>query len=172
MDGESATNVVLLVLVFGHVLSAMGWLGGGLLNTLAVAPNLGKLSQAATLEFNTEVIPRMIGFVQATAGLTILFGLLLLYYVYSQDSSYFSSTSGMDVLVGIVLAVVAAAIAFSVAIPSFRKVSKLAASVLGGSQQAPPPEMMTHAKRARQVSMIVVILLLITLVAMVAAGIS
>jgi len=166
------TDVVLLVLVFGHVLSAMGWLGGGLLNTLVVGPDLKKLSQAAALEFNAKVLPRIVSFVQATAGLTILFGLLLLYYMYSQDSSYFSSTSGMDVSVGIVLAVITAAVAFSMAIPSFKKVSRLAASVLGESPQAPPPEMMTYAKRARRGSIIVLALLLVTLVAMVAAGVS
>ena len=166
------TDIVLAVLTFGHVLSAMGWLGGGLLTTFAVAPNLRKLSQAASMEFNAKVLPNLINFVEATAGLTILFGVLLLGYVYSQDTSYFSSTSGMAVSVGIVMAVATAAIAFSVTVPSFRKIAKIATAVIGGTQQGPPTEMMSAAKRARQGSMISLVLLLITLAAMVTAGVS
>ena len=166
------TDVVLLVLTYGHVLSAMGWLGGGLLTTFAVGPSLRKLSQVAALEFNAKVLPRLIRFVQMTAVSTVAFGVLLLGYLYSQDNSYFSSTSGMAVSVGIVMAVVVTAIAFSVTIPSFMKVSKLAASAMEGTQQAPVPEMMKYAKRARQGSLIGVVLLLATLVAMITAGIS
>jgi len=166
------TDVVLAFLTFGHILSAMGWLGGGLITGFALGPNLRKMSQTASLEFNAKVLPNLINFVQAAAGLTILFGILLLGYLYSQDSSYFSSTSGMDVSVGIVLAAATAAIAFSMTIPSFKKVSKISAEVLAGTQQAPPPDMMKHAKRARQGSLLGVALLLITLGAMVAAGVS
>ena len=166
------TDVVLAVLVFAHVLAAMGWLGGGLLTTFAVGPNLRKLTQTASLEFNARVLPNMVRFTQAAAGLTLLFGLALLGYMYSQDNSYFSSTSGMDVSVGIVLAVVAAAVAFSVTIPSFMKMGKLAGSALESGQQAPQQEMMALAMRARTWSIITILLMLATLAAMVAAGVS
>jgi len=166
------TDIVLAFLTFGHILSAMGWLGGGLITGFALGPNLRKMSQTAALEFNAKVLPNLVNFVSAAAGTTILFGILLLGYLYSQDSTYFSSTSGMDVSVGIVLAAVTAAIAFSMTIPSFKKVSKISAELLAGTQQAPPPELMKHAKRARQGSLLGVSLLLITLAAMVAAGVS
>ena len=166
------TDVALAILTFGHILSAMGWLGGGLVTGFAIGPNLRKMPQTAALEFNAKVLPNLITFVQAAAGLTIVFGLGLLGYLYSQDSTYFSSTSGMDVSVGIVMAAVTAGIAFSMTIPSFKKVSRMSAEVIAGTQQAPPPEMMKFAKRARQGSLIGVLLLLITLAAMVAAGIS
>jgi len=166
------TDVVLAFLTFGHILSAMGWLGGGLITGFALGPNLRKMSQTAALEFNAKVLPNLVNFVQAAAGLTIVFGLLLLGYLYSQDSAYFSSTSGMDVSVGIVLAAVTAAIAFSMTIPSFKKVSKISADIIAGKQQGPPPEMMNYAKRARQGSLVGVALLLIILAAMVAAGVS
>jgi len=166
------TDIVLAALVFAHVLAAMGWLGGGLLTTFAVGPNLRKLTQTASLEFNARVLPNMVRFTRAAAGLTLLFGLALLGYMYSQDNSYFSSTSGTDVSVGIVLAVVAAAVAFSVTIPSFMKIGRLSGSALEGGQQAPPQEIMALAKRARMGSVIALLLLLVTLAAMVAAGVS
>jgi len=165
------TDFALAALVFAHVLAAMGWLGGGLLTTLAVGPNIRKLTQTASLEFNARVLPNIVRFTRAAAALTLLFGLALLGYMYSQDSSYFSSTSGMDVSVGIVLAVVAAAVAFSVTIPSFMKIGKLAGSALEGGQ-APPQEMMALAKRARMGSVIALLPMLATLAAMVAAGVS
>jgi hypothetical protein len=151
----------------------MGWFGGALLTTFAVGPNLGKLAQSASLEFNAKVLPSMVRFTRAAAWLTILFGLALLGYEYSQTSGYFSSAMGMDVSVGIVLALITSAVAFSMVIPSFMKIGKLAGRALeGGGQQAPPQEMMVLAKRARTGSMIALVLLFATLAAMVAAGVS
>ena len=165
------TDVVLAALVFAHVLAAMSWLGGGLMTTFAVGPNLRKLTQTASLEFNARILPNMVRFTRTAAGLTILFGLALLGYVYSQDNTYFSSTAGNVVSVGIVLALITTGIAFSVILPSFMKISKLAASVLDGGQ-VPPQEMMALAKRARTGSMVALVLLLVTLAAMVTASVS
>jgi len=163
------SELVTQIFAFGHVLSAMGWLGGGMFTTFALGPNLRKMSQGAAVEFNAKVLPNLMRFVQASIGLTLLFGILLVYAVSNGDMSYFSTTPGEEVSVGIVLALVTAIIAFSVTLPSFKKVSKAAASALQGSQ-GPPVEMMAYAKRARLGSMIGVILLLITLAMMVAAG--
>jgi hypothetical protein len=150
----------------------MGWLGGALLTTFGVGPNLRKLTQTASLEFNAKILPSMVRFTRAAAALTLLFGLALLGYVYSQDNTYFSTTAGMDASAGIVLALITAAIGFSVVIPSFMKIGKMAASTLEGGQPAPPQEMLTLAKKARTWSMIVLALLFATLAAMVAAGVS
>jgi len=166
------TDIVLAALTFAHVLFGMGWLGGALLTTFGVGPSLQKMTQTASLEFNARVLPNMVRFTRAAAGLTLLFGLALLGYVYSQDNSYFSSTAGMAASAGIIVAIISAAIGFSMVIPSFMKIGKLAASALDGGQPPPGQEMMTLAKRARTWSMIVLILLLVTLAAMVTAGVS
>jgi len=165
------SDVVLDLLVFLHVLSAMGWLGGGLFTAFALAPNLRKMSPMASLEFNSKVLPKVITFVRAASGATVLFGVILLGYTYSQDSTYFSSTAGESVSAGIVLAVLAFVIAFGMTIPAFVKVSRLSESALQGGQQGPPsPEMMGAAKRAGMGARIGVILLLLALAAMVVAG--
>jgi uncharacterized membrane protein len=157
------------ILALGHVLAAMGWLGGGLLTTFVLGPNLRKLQPAANLEFNAKVLPRILRFVQAMIGATLLFGVLLLYYYYGGDLSTFSKTSqGMELSVGIALALVTAAVAWTVTFPSFNKVVKIANGLLQGGQ--PPPELMKYGRRARIGSLIGVTMLLIVVATMVFAG--
>ncbi len=163
-------ETVTQIFAFGHVLAAMVWLGGGMFTAFALGPNIRKMPQGAALEFNARVVPNLTRFIQASIGSTLLFGLLLLYAVSDGDSSWFSTTQGEEVSVGIALALVTAIMAFTVTMPAFRKVSKAAAEALEGKQQGPPTEMMANAKRARQGSMAGIILLLITLATMVAAG--
>jgi hypothetical protein len=131
------TAEIVQVLAFGHVLSAVGWLGG-MLTAFALGPNLRKMSQAASLEFNAKVLPNLERFVQASIGSTILFGLLLLYAVSNGDMSYFSSTPGQGVSVGLVLGLVTAMVAWGVTIPSFKKVSRAAAGSLEGASRRLP----------------------------------
>ena len=164
-------EIITQIAAFGHILSAMGWLGGGMLTALALGPNLRKMSPSAALEFNAKVLPKLARFVQMAIGLTLLFGLLLLYQIASAagGSSYFSTTQGMEISVGMALALVTAIIAFAVTLPSFKKVSRAAEGALA-NQQPPPPEMMSNAHKASQGAQIGIVLLLITLAMMVAAG--
>jgi uncharacterized membrane protein len=157
------------ILALGHVLSAVGWLGGGLLTTFVLAPNMRKLQPAANMEFNAKVLPRIIRFVQVMIGTTLLFGILLLYFYYGSGlSSFMGTAQGMELSLGIALALVTAVMAWTVTFPSFNKVIKIANSVLQGGQ--PPPELMKYGQRARMGSMIGVALLLITLATMVFSG--
>ncbi len=166
-----ADQLLIVVLAYGHVLSAIGWLGGGILTTFVVGPNVRKLSPGAGLEFNAKVLPRILRFVQVMIGTTFLFGLLLLYFFTDGNLSWLvTSSQGLELTFGIVLALVTAAVVWSVTVPSFRKVIDIANSVLKGELKAPPPEMMKYGKRARQGSIAGVILLLIVLATMLAAG--
>ena len=115
-------EIITQIAAYGHILSAMGWLGGGMMTALALGPNLRKMAPAAALEFNAKVLPNLARFIQAAIGLTLLFGLLLLYQVASAagGSSYFSTTQGEEISSGMVLAVVTAAIAFGVSLPSLK----------------------------------------------------
>lgn len=164
-------EIITQIAAYGHILSGMGWLGGGMMTALALGPNLRKMSPASALEFNAKVLPKLARFVQTAVGLTLLFGLVLLYQVASAagGSSYFSTLQGEEISAGMGLALVTAALAFSVVLPSFKKVSKLSAAAIA-SQQPPPPEMMAYAKRAGRGAEVGLVLLLITLAAMVAAG--
>lgn len=163
-------DLLVTALAYLHVLSAMGWLGGALLTTFAVGPNLRKMAPAAGLEFNAKVLPNLVRFVQSMVGSTFFFGLLLLYFLYGGDLSWLTTTvQGWEIAVGVTVAVIAAAIAFSFTLPSFTKVGKLAKDAIAAGQP-PSPDMMKYGKRARQGSLTVIALLLIVLAMMVAAG--
>jgi uncharacterized membrane protein len=166
-----ASAALLAILAYGHVLSAMGWLGGGILTAFVLGPNLRKLPPAAALEFNPKVVPQILRFIQVMIGTTFLFGVLLLYYYYDGNFSPLSTTSqGMELAAGVVLALAAAAVAFSVTVPSFKKIVKIANSLLQGGQQPPPPELMKYGKRAKMGSLVGVALLLTVLAMRVSAG--
>ena len=67
------------ILAWLHVVSAICWLGGGIMFAFVVGPALSRLSPASSGEFLVKVVPRVVLFFQVLAGLTILFGVLLLY---------------------------------------------------------------------------------------------
>ncbi|HYC11439.1 MAG TPA: hypothetical protein VEC02_02105 [Nitrososphaerales archaeon] len=166
----SLPTVLLIIFEYGHILSAMGWLGGGILTAFVLGPNVAKLPPPASLAFNAKVLPKVVRFVQMMAGSTLLFGVLLLYGLTGGDAAYFATTPGITLSAGISLALVAAVIAVGVTIPAFNKISAIANKLLEGGQQAPPPELKRYATRARLGSLVALALLLIVLVAMVAAG--
>ena len=166
-----ASAAVLAVLAYGHVLSAMGWLGGGILTALVIGPNLRKLTSAASLEFNAKVLPRVIRFVQVMIGTTFLFGILLLYYYYNGSFSPLSTTTqGMELSLGIILALLTAVVVWTVTVPSFQRVIKISNDLLEGGQQAPPPDLAKYGGRARMGSLAGILLLLVVLAAMISAG--
>jgi len=168
MPSQMTSTTVIAVLTYAHVLSAMGWLGGGMLTTFFIGPNLAKLAPAARLEFNAKVLPKVVGFVQMMIVSTLLFGVLLYYSV--MDG--LTTTQGYEIYAGIAGALIVAAVAFSLTLPSFRKVITLSKKTLEGGQGPPPPEMMTYGKRARTGSIIGVVILLFSLAMMVASGFS
>lgn len=166
-----ASTALLAVLAYGHILSAMGWLGGGILTTFVIGPNLQNMPSAANLEFNAKVLPKIIRFVQVMIGTTFLFGILLFYELYSGNFSSLGSTSyGMELYAGILLSLVAAVVVWTVTVPSFKKIIKIAKDLLQGRQQGPPPELAKYGKRARMGSTVVILLLLVVLATMVSVG--
>ena len=163
-------SILLDILAFGHIISAMSWLGSGILITFVIGPNVKTLAPAAALEFNAKVLPKILRFVQAAIGLTFAFGLLLMYFLYDRDLTYLSKTNqGLEIVVGTVLALGASAVVFSLTVPSFKKVIKIAGEAVAAGKP-PAPEIMKYAKRARQGSLIALSLLLLVLAMMVAAG--
>ncbi len=158
------------VLAYGHIISAMMWLGGGILTSFVVGPNVRKMAPPAALEFNAKVLPRMVRFVQAAIGSTLLFGALLVYFLYDGSLSWLTaSNQGYAIMTGMTLALITAAVAFSVVLPSFKKVGNFASEALAAGKP-PAPEMMKYALRAKRYSVVALVLLLTTLSMMVAAG--
>jgi uncharacterized membrane protein len=160
---------ITVLLFYGHILSAIAWLGSGILTTFVVGPGARSMSPAAGLEFNAKVMPRILRFIQAAIGSTFLFGVLLFFYLGVDAAS-----SGARVLDGgIVVALVTAALVFSVTVPSFRKVIRMSQErIASGVQGPPPPDMMKYGRRARMGSMAAVALLLVVVLLMVTSAVA
>lgn len=158
-------------LAYGHILSAMIWLGGGILTGFVIAPNLQKLTAPARLEFNAKILPKLITFVQAAIGSTFVFGLLLLDAYYNGNFTFLhTTTQGYELSAGILLALVLAVVAWTVTFPAFKGIARISSGLLQGGQQTPPPELAKYGKRARLGSMMGIIILLVVLATMVSAG--
>lgn len=50
-------QIIIDILAYGHVLSSIGWLGGGIVIAFVIAPNLSKLTPGAGLEFFATILP-------------------------------------------------------------------------------------------------------------------
>ena len=157
---------ILAVLFYGHILSATGWLGGGLLTAFVIGPGIGSLSPAANMEFIAKVVPGIVRFIEVMVGSTFLFGILLYLYV-----GYTPAFGGSWLLyTGIGLALVAAAVVFGLTVPSFRELVRMAQErVASPGAGHPQAEALACARRARQGTLVVSILLLVVLAGMVGA---
>jgi uncharacterized membrane protein len=158
------------ILAWLHVLSAIGWLGGGILFGFVVGPALAKLSPGAAGEFMVKVVPRVVRFFQVSAGLTVLFGAMLLYSLGGPGILDPSSFYGVDLRVGIVLALLAFVVSEFVAVPYQLKAVRLVREMVAGGQSQPPAELPRTQKLAQITAILTLVLLLATLICMVGAG--
>jgi len=156
------------ILAYAHVLSAVSWLGGGILFSFIIGPRLGDLKPPVARDFLVTIVPPVVRFFQAAAGLTVLFGLLLLWVMLGGDYSQFSSTWGMSIIAGMGVAFVALVMSEAVTGPAFMRVARAAGEITPDSP--PSPSFPALVRRAGLLGLITTLLLLLTLVFMVSAG--
>jgi uncharacterized membrane protein len=155
------------IVAYGHVLAAMGWLGGAMLTTFVIGPVAQKLSPGASLELNTKLLPKVLRFMQIAIGSALLFGILLVFVV----GGDLTPTQTEEIYAGVFLAVVVAIDAFAITIPSFRRVVKISKEAVQ-TGQPPSPDIAKYAKRASMGSLIGTLILFAILAMMVASGFS
>jgi hypothetical protein len=154
--------IIITVLAFLHVLTAMAWLGGGILFVSSIAPGLRSLSPAASLEFLAKVGPRATRFFLGSATATIVFGLALLGVV--------PGLMGTSLMGGVAIGLIAYLTAIMTML-SFRKADDIAKRLLAeGKAGPPPPELAAALKRGGMFVGITVLLLVVALMFMVATG--
>jgi uncharacterized membrane protein len=154
--------IVVTVLAYLHIISAMGWLGGAVLFVSVLAPGLRSLTSSASLEFLAKVGPKSTRFFAFAATATIVFGLALLLAI--------PELLGTPLVFGIGLGLVAYLTAVLTML-SFRKVDDIANEILAGKRQGPPPPEFTKALRRGGLSVTATTLLLVlALIFMVTAG--
>ncbi|MDV3277850.1 MAG: hypothetical protein LYZ69_05215 [Nitrososphaerales archaeon] len=167
-----ADPIVLTVLAYAHVLSAVGWLGSALLSMFVLLPGLGTLSQPAKGEFTVKVMPGILRFIMITGGSTIVFGLALLYVTVDGDFSQLApaSTFGASISAGMTIALIAFVLGLAVTTPNFRKIIRIVKEMGEKGAQESPPELGKYLARSRALGTVNVLLLLVALGLMVAAG--
>jgi len=156
--------IVVTILAYLHIISAMGWLGGAALFVSVVGPGLRSLSLTARLEFLSKIGPSATRFFIGSSTATIVFGLALLFS--------FPGASSATLNAGLAVGLIAYLDAILVAIPSLRKADHLAKEMLASGQAGgpPSPELAKALKRGGIGVATVVVLLVITLISMVTAG--
>ena len=158
------------ILAWLHVFSAIGWLGGGIMFGLVVAPALSKLSPMASGEFLVKVGPRVGRFFQAFAGLTVLFGALLLYNIGGFGLLNPSTTYGLELSIGVTFALAAFVVSEFFSVPPLLKAVRLIKEAQSSGTHGPPPGLAKALKTAQLTAVLTLLLLMLTLVFMVGAG--
>jgi uncharacterized membrane protein len=163
---------VLAILAWLHIISAMGWLGGGIMFAFVVGPELKNLSPASSGEFLVKVIPGVIRFFQTASRTTILFGILLLYKFSNGDFGIlsFGTSFGAVLTVGVSLGFIAFLISEFVAVPAQMKAVRMIKEMLASGQHQPPADFPKTLKVGTDLSTLVVFLVILASVFMVASG--
>jgi uncharacterized membrane protein len=162
--------LVTWILAWLHVFSAICWLGGGMVFVFILSPSLARLSPAARGEFMVKIAPKMVRFLQASAGLTILFGVLLLYNIGGFGLLSPSSSYGIDLTIGVTFGLLAFFETEFVTAPMQLKVVRLLRDMQAEGQHQPPPELPNAVRRASLAAVLAVVLLILTSIFMVGAG--
>lgn len=158
------------ILAWLHVISAIGWLGGGIMFAFIIGPALEKLSPSASAEFLVKVVPRVARFFQAIAGLTVLFGILLLYNLGGPGLLSWSTSYGVDLTVGVSIALIAFVLAEFVVIPIQLRAVRMIRDMLAAGEHQPPAAFPGTLRWAKITATLLVVLLIIASVFMVGAG--
>jgi uncharacterized membrane protein len=158
------------ILAWCHVVSAICWLGGGIMFAFVVGPALAKLSPPSSGEFLVKVVPRVVRFFQIFAGSTILFGALLLYSLGSLPLLDPSTSYGLELTIGLSIGFVTFLISEFVAVPIQNKAINMIKEMQASGQHQPPAEFPKTLKMASNLATLTVFLLILASVFMVAAG--
>ncbi len=161
MSYVDVPSVVITIFAYLHIISAMGWLGGGVLFVSTLAPATGKMSERARLEFLATAVPRLSWYFFVVATSTIVFGPSLLVTIPD-----FSPYLWAGIVTGLA--------AYLVMLFDFRlfgRISRTAKELVSGGQTgAPPPEFLRALREGRISTILTVLLLVVTLMFMVYSG--
>ena len=159
------------VVLWLHIFGAIGWLGGAMIFGIVIGPMLPKLSAPARGEFLVKVVPRFARYIEIFSILTLVFGVAMVGVLANGNTSILSlSTSfGLYISIGAVLALVAVALAFVVILPSTHKMVKIAEELMK-NPGPPPASLAVAANRLRVGSTVAMILLILVTVFMVAGA--
>ncbi len=154
-------DALVTVIAFFHIISAMGWLGGAILFTSALAPGVRRMSPAASVEFFAVVVPRLTRYFLIVIFSTVIFGPLL--FLTIPDESHY-------IYGGIATGLAAFLLVLS-EVPNFNRLVTMAQEMLKSGHSGPPPaEYVRLLRKVGITTVATVILLVVTLIFMVYSG--
>jgi uncharacterized membrane protein len=162
-------SLLITVIMWFHIFSAIGWLGSVLVFRLVLTPIFPKFSATTRGELVVKLFPRFVTGVAIFAGSTGLFGILHLVASSIEEPPHFSLTLPW-IGIGASIAVVVFVLLLLVAYPSIMRMSRILLGMQAKNEQQPPPEFSKYQKRVAMVANVGLILLLVTLAFMVYAG--
>jgi hypothetical protein len=154
---------------FVHVLSAALWIGAGAFNVLVLQRLLATAAPETRRDFGARVFTASMRYVNATGGMTVLSGFLLLYLHPHTMANLTTSTWGKLVLAGMLLSFgVLYLINFAIR-PTMRAIGKITAEM---PKDLPPPASLRFLMaRIRITSIFNVVLMLVTFALMIGANV-
>ena len=154
-------DVLVTILAYLHIISAMGWLGGAILFTSGLAPGIRGLSQSANLEFFATAVPRLGNYFLVVATSTVIFGPALLLTI--PDYSPFVYAGMATGFTAYLVVLIDARM--------FARVSRMAKEMIKSGHSGPPPaEYLKALREGRVGTLATVLLLVVTLIFMVYSG--
>lgn len=164
-------SILVTVLAFAHVFSAICYLGGAIVFGLVIGPQLPKLAPPMSNEFFAKIGPPWVRFTEVFAGATVLFGVLLLGAMIQGDFSLLSpsTTWGLGITAGTTTGLLAFLVGVIWVTPSAKRVVGHAQGLLASPGQ-PPPEMLRAVGTLKSASVMGLVLLVVTVAFMVIAA--
>ena len=164
--------ILLEVLLWLHVVAAVGWVGAAMVFGMIIGPALPTLTPSTRGEFIVKVIPKYTRYAQIFAIATPLIGVALALAMSGGSLSVFAPTTqfGLFISAGAALALVVWVVFFGVVTPAANKVVRLTEGMMK-SPGPPSTELLGANKRLRGGAAVGLVLLMAILVCMVAASI-
>ena len=164
-------SVVTEVLLWLHIVGAVGWVGAAMVFGMIVGPSLPIFTPSTRGEFIVKVLPRYVRYVQVFTILTPLVGVALALSLSNGSFSVFSpsTTFGIFLSAGAGLSVVAWILAFGVIGPAAGKLVRLTVE-MAKSSGPPPPDLLSASKKMRAGASVGLVVMMAILVCMVAAN--
>ncbi|HKT22539.1 MAG TPA: hypothetical protein VJR06_08030 [Nitrososphaerales archaeon] len=165
-------SALVSVLLYGHIISAMAFLGGAIAFAGAVGPTLARLQPEARRDLISNLFPRFARLMLTFAALLAVFGVALVFAIASANPSQLSLTDpwGLRVAIGGTLGLVVVLDAFLVVGPAVKGMARIAQETPVGATAAPTPKFLALQRRVAAGSGFSILLMFAAVGFMVAAA--
>ncbi len=155
-----------------HVVSAILWLGGGMLFGFVIAPRVSRLSPQASGEFFSNVGPAVVWYFRVVGPATVLFGLLLLSTMTQEGLGQLalSNSWGFSLMAGMSFALVALIVSEGAAVPALASLIRLVRAAQGPEGATAAQALPKAGRQAALAANVTIAFLLATFACMVGAG--